>query len=179
MKRKILHSKQKKISKKIFHPKTKNAYRIKKIASKEKEKKVWIKILVGKKILIYQKKTYLPRRRRRPAAPPPVGGQPRRSSPLHNPGRRIRAAAVAGERAVAQRDGSRGGAGGGARSDPGAADLAARGGGGARGGSGRRSIDGARGRRGAFREGEEPAQRGEGKRGLMEEGEEAAAMDLV
>ena len=41
-------------------------------------------------------------------------------------------------------------------------DLVARGGRGARGGPGRRSSDGARGRRGGFREGEQPAQRREG-----------------
>jgi len=48
-------SRTKKISKKILHPKTKNAYRIKNCI-KIKRKKVWVKILVGKKNLIYQKK---------------------------------------------------------------------------------------------------------------------------
>ena len=35
--------------KKILHPKNKKMLRIKKIASKSKEKKVWVKNLVGKK----------------------------------------------------------------------------------------------------------------------------------
>ena len=68
----------------------------KKIASKSKEKKFWVKFLVGKKNLIYQKKPYLPHRRRRSAAPPPAA-----RPPPHNPGRRIRA--VAGQRGRSRR----------------------------------------------------------------------------
>ena len=97
----------------------------KKIALKSKEKKVWVKNLVGKKNLIYKKKPTSPADAAGPRHRLPVGGPP------HNLGRRIRrreskqrpgsagsSAAAAGECAAAQgrrdlasAEGARGGRG--------------------------------------------------------------------